>query len=456
MLSSMSLGRFGLLSIVTLFGSSLVSAARPGRKTPVGVEKKEAGPCEIQAGLVVWDSFCERTRTVPVPNETLWSGGMLATTWRTTSSIHERVRAEVGILLTKCSHESSAGKCVAEKRHEALLAYWFEHGDTMCASDVQKYFGKTQNINGTISTDFGTLHAEAMLGELDEWACCGGDHLVALVILYDQLTRNLGRCGYGSHNMSRPKDCLTTPNVQMYSGDAKAQAVALFALESGKYSDLSTLKKQFLHLVFTHSENWDLQALCVVLTTTSLKDPTRPLVYKGGCEGGINEADYISKFTGVWTGIAYKHFFVVDFFGRQPHRNEYAPTSYYTDRRTKKGWLPVEASAVRLANTGRWARKEDAEPIDHYNVPYPVGWSLRTNSLVCESGELVGEFAFEKAAPFQFNDIGLPSQGDGISYDAACRSKEKLPAMLGEMRQKMTRAWNKQVTEAVSNSGIGG
>jgi len=117
-------------------------------------------------------------------------------------------------------------------------------------------------------------------------------------------------------------------------------------------------------------------------------------------------------------GIAYKHFFVVSYFGRQPHRGTYAPVTYYNASaatRSDGGWLIEGAKGTREINKGKWVKPGDPQPENHGSET-PPGWAL----TVAGCPDKTGENAFKSALPFQFNDAGLPPAGKGVVYDSTC------------------------------------
>lgn len=425
--------------LVVLAISGYVSAVRPmyedGASSSTEASDSEEGAmeagsddvdddpqaCQNKAGQAVWDKYCEWKDTgAAAPNAKLWTGGSLATNYKTEGGIHETTVATVDALTAYCNTNPTVS-ATDESAKSGLINWWFKHGDMMCKEDVQMYFGKVPSMDRDINDQFGPLHDQAMANQLDHWACQGGDYLVALVLLYDQLTRNLGRCGRGQDPI--PDMCGSIPNVQMYSGDAKAQAVALFALGNGMYTSVSALKKQFIHLVLTHSENVGLQALCLELTMHSLSIADIADIVPSMCtnDGEVGTAEeYAGRFAGVWLGIAAKHYFVVDYFGRQPHRNRYVPETYYTSARTDRGWLTLSADGPRTSNTGKWNTFGDPEAVTQPSgATEPEGWTLEVSSCAA----MTGEEAFKNAKPMQFNDAGLPPPGDGDFYNGNCAVK---------------------------------
>jgi uncharacterized protein (DUF924 family) len=150
---------------------------------------------------------------------------------------------------------------------EDVLREWFRDPDRWWKQDAafDDYLRKT----------FGEDVEAALRGELDPWASTPRGAL-ALVILLDQLTRNL-------HRGTR----------RMYAGDAKAVAICLKVIERGEDVSLSGAERQFLYMPLQHSEDRALQQLS------------------------------LEKFRAIGQGLDYAehHAGVVSRFGRFPHRN---------------------------------------------------------------------------------------------------------------------------------------
>lgn len=426
-----------VLAAAALSGPVHVMSLRPevasdeGGASSMAVGKAAQTPtpeeCKVAASHMIWDKFCEFKANIPNPSASLWDGAAVSSFVGVAASVER----ELNHFSNYCSRNPSLRPSVEDRDDmRRLMSEWFSHGNVMCKSDVQLYFGKVPCMDSHLNTEFGGLHARAMKNELDHWTCFGPDYLVALAILYDQVTRDLGRRGNGKDVPPTTNDyCEVTPNVQMYSGDAKAQAVALWSLISGKYHDMPALKKQFIHLIFTHSESPQLQLLCNRLTEDSLaayesdanaSEITRLCTDEdtGSLSGNPLKAQYVAMFNSVWRGTATKHAFVVDVFGRQPHQNSYVPGSYYESERNGNGWIQEDAVGPRSANSGKWATGNDVEPVSKGSGA-PEGWSWTTPGCP----DMVGEVALANALPFQFSNVGLPAPGDGDTYDGACSMK---------------------------------
>jgi uncharacterized protein (DUF924 family) len=114
----------------------------------------------------------------------------------------------------------------------ALLAFWFETPD--CEA---RWFKADAGFDAALGARFGKLAARAAEGELGDWAATV-EGALALVLLLDQLPRNLHRGG-----------------AMAFAADGKARAAARAAISRGFDRALPPVRRQFLYLPFEHSED---------------------------------------------------------------------------------------------------------------------------------------------------------------------------------------------------------
>ncbi len=172
---------------------------------------------------------------------------------------------------------------------EALLDFWLGPLDEHGFSDEahrRRWFEKSSAFDETLRERFGELHARGGRGELDDWKQTPRGRL-ALVILLDQLSRNLYR---------------DTP--AMYDQDEAALAIARDAIEAGDEGALAPQERYFLYMPFMHAEDRDAQARCLELFEQAQAEMPEHLA---------------ERFDPKW---AVMHKDIVDRFGRFPHRNE--------------------------------------------------------------------------------------------------------------------------------------
>ena len=155
---------------------------------------------------------------------------------------------------------------------EKILSFWFDE----CRPE--QWFTKDDDFDNQLKTRFGKLVDKARAGQLDAWADTPRG-LLALVLLLDQMTRNIYR---------------NTPNA--FSGDEIALALSLNGVKRG-YLDLFEVEaeRQFLLMPMMHAEDLDIQ------------NQSLPLFDK-----------YTSAHTHTY---AVKHQVIIERFGHFPHRN---------------------------------------------------------------------------------------------------------------------------------------
>lgn len=158
-----------------------------------------------------------------------------------------------------------------DARIDDLLAFWFAEGME------EKWFNGGAAFDEELESRFGALHDQACAGQLDAWSNTHRGAL-ALIILLDQLSRNLHR---------------GTPSA--FKQDDKALSLALKALGEGWDQEFSERERQFFYLPLMHSEDPAHQQRCVALY-----------------EAIDNENSL--KF-------AREHRDIIERFGRFPHRN---------------------------------------------------------------------------------------------------------------------------------------
>src|SRR5690606_20376934 len=88
----------------------------------------------------------------------------------------------------------------------------------------------------------------ALAGRLDHWEEAGPESALALIIVLDQFTRNVFR-----------------DNARMFSGDARALAIARRLVDSGADRELAPVQRWFAYLPFEHAESLQEQDRSVAL-----------------------------------------------------------------------------------------------------------------------------------------------------------------------------------------------
>jgi uncharacterized protein (DUF924 family) len=175
---------------------------------------------------------------------------------------------------------------------DAILDFWFgpiAADGTASKEHAARWWKKDAAFDAELRERFGDVHAQASRGELDHWAATPRGR-VALVIVLDQLSRNLNR-GSG----------------EAFANDARALALTEEAAGSGELDALAPLHAYFLLMPFMHAEDVGAQrrgvALFRELAARAPSQALRPML-----EGAVEYAE--------------RHRVIVERFGRFPHRNE--------------------------------------------------------------------------------------------------------------------------------------
>jgi uncharacterized protein (DUF924 family) len=168
---------------------------------------------------------------------------------------------------------------------ESVIAYMFRSTIEEC---LQSWFGKSEQTDIDIWTQFGEDVSLASEGAYDHWAL-NPEHprmLLALVLLLDQFRRNMYR---------------NTP--EMYAADPRCLWLVKRAIKHGVIDKLRLIERVFPCLVLTHSETLADQHLCMQEWEKLELElpPTDPLM--------------------VFHEVFHRHLSVIERFNRFPHRN---------------------------------------------------------------------------------------------------------------------------------------
>ena len=173
---------------------------------------------------------------------------------------------------------------------EEVLHYWFgalDAADDVSPDKAALWWQGGEAVDREIRARFGDLVARALAGELEPWRATPRGCL-ALVILLDQFTRNLGR---------------GTPAA--FAGDERALDVAIAAIDAGLDQPLRLVERGFLYMPLMHAEDRDV-ARRSVATFAALS-----------AQMAQSARDDLPDFH----PHALQHAEVVQRFGRYPHRN---------------------------------------------------------------------------------------------------------------------------------------
>lgn len=165
--------------------------------------------------------------------------------------------------------------------------FWFgaldENG--LCASDRNAlWFGASAEVDATCRARFGPALVQARAEKLGSWTESDRG-LVALVVLLDQLSRNIHR-----------------GTAEAFAGDALALRLAQNAISTARHLQLPLIHRVFLYLPLEHSEDLSMQEQCVALFAQLAHETGQP------------QFDNFARY-------AVAHRDVIARFGRFPHRN---------------------------------------------------------------------------------------------------------------------------------------
>lgn len=154
----------------------------------------------------------------------------------------------------------------------AIIDFWFNE------IDQKLWFKKDQVFDQLLSERFGSIHQQAIMGELFSWRSTAQGRLAEIIVI-DQFSRNLFR-----------------DSAKAFAYDSLALCLAKQAVELEVDKALSTTEKSFLYMPFMHSESAVIHQQAVKLFS----------------QKGL-EVNYEFEL---------KHKAIIDRFGRYPHRNE--------------------------------------------------------------------------------------------------------------------------------------
>ncbi|MBI5149158.1 MAG: DUF924 domain-containing protein [Candidatus Omnitrophica bacterium] len=181
-------------------------------------------------------------------------------------------------------------------RIQAILQFWFEGVDDSTPIDkskrpFNKWFNAGKVLDQEIRERFESDLDSALIGEYKAWeeSVTGA---LALILLYDQFTRNMYR---------------DTPRI--YTGDALARELTLRLTTGRKERTLDLIERTFIYMPLMHAEDLKSQKLSVqcfagLVEESQKKNPDNTHYYR-------YSLDYANR-----------HCAIVERFGRFPHRNK--------------------------------------------------------------------------------------------------------------------------------------
>lgn len=173
---------------------------------------------------------------------------------------------------------------------EAILEFWFADAATdpdKAAARNPFWYEGTPETDATIRARFSGVVERARAGGLAEWEAQPRSWL-ALIVALDQFPRNMYR-----------------GTAAAFASDALAQGVARRGWDAGRHESLSVIEAVFGLLPFQHAEDLDLQHEALQRGEALLI--AAPAEWKAVVEQ--------------FQGYARKHVYLIERFGRFPHRN---------------------------------------------------------------------------------------------------------------------------------------
>jgi uncharacterized protein (DUF924 family) len=170
---------------------------------------------------------------------------------------------------------------------ETIHEYWFGELDAagLCTNDHNAlWFSANEQNDEFCRTRFDAWLELALAGKLDAWTETDRG-LIALVILFDQFSRNIHR-----------------GTALAFAGDTHALALSQQTIATGHHLRLPAIHRVFLYLPLEHCEDIAVQEECVALFQDLAQVTSSPQ-----CAS--------------FSGYAIAHRDVIAQFGRFPHRN---------------------------------------------------------------------------------------------------------------------------------------
>ncbi len=189
----------------------------------------------------------------------------------------------LGTLVRWCDEETTLPE-ETRRLHQDVLRFWFGTPDPAGTCEFRPvWFQRDVAFDTELRERFSGLYAQACAGELDHWVHEPGTAL-ALIILLDQLSRNLHR-----------------NDPRTWAQDPHALRLCEQALAAGHDTALGPLQRTFLYMPLMHSEDIAHQERCVALFERIEADS--PGTVSGGLKAARDHRDIVQR------------------FGRFPHRN---------------------------------------------------------------------------------------------------------------------------------------
>ena len=131
-----------------------------------------------------------------------------------------------------------------------VLDFWFGAKTDRNYLKSKSFWYGSPSDDEFVRKNLGNLYEQAKNGQLDNWVEEGGEGALALIILLDQVPRNIFR---------------DTP--QAYMTDPKALSIAKIVVENGWDKQMNNIFRRYVYSPFNHSENLEDQKKSLQLFT---------------------------------------------------------------------------------------------------------------------------------------------------------------------------------------------
>ncbi len=200
----------------------------------------------------------------------------------------------MGLLMALLPGDPRYARGMTAPRAEDILAYWFADADksplTLAALEARPrlWFAANPEVDAHIRTTFGADVERAARGELDAWAE-DSRSLLALVVLLDQFTRNIHR-----------------GTAAAFAQDPRALGFVQAGLARGVDASYNVAHCLVFYLPLMHAEDMAVQRVALAKYKALRERADASL------QGMLAKP----------LEMAERHAFIIDKFGRYPHRNK--------------------------------------------------------------------------------------------------------------------------------------
>ncbi|MGE0860591.1 MAG: DUF924 family protein [Gammaproteobacteria bacterium] len=173
---------------------------------------------------------------------------------------------------------------------EHVLATWFEDFNdepAVVERHLARWFSVDPAYDAHLRQTLGPACEHALAGGYQSWSD-NADGRLALIVLLDQVTRNIHR-----------------GTARAFAGDARAYALATDAIASGLDRQVGFMRRSFYYMPLEHAEDLGAQQRYLEISLAREREAPPDLL----------------RFVRDYTAAGREHLAVIERFGRFPHRN---------------------------------------------------------------------------------------------------------------------------------------